>query len=362
MISQRIRSTTRLTLSALALAALLPAADAGAEIIRKDDMLRGVTTTRAQCAAIAQAVWLTVYGKDYCVRYYVSTAGGEGHRPVVFLQGDYFGNLDPKSRTWKSPVEAADLDTANLQRMADALSRRSKTTAIYLGRIGVEGTSGNHTSRKTVLELNLMNRALDAIKQRHGFAGFHMVGQSGGSKLVGGLVGLRNDVACAVVGSGPMTAPGSPPRTDPTEAFFNVIESIPAFARNPSLRLMVVSDPADKIVPIAMQTGFVDKMRQAGRPVPQFLVEATDNNHHGVVAYAHLVAAGCVLGKSDAEIARAASTMTARAAEINQQKINEARARASIVSRHHQPGSTPASTNPTNTSRGGRAATPRTGA
>jgi hypothetical protein len=353
MISQRIRSTTRLTLSAFALVALLPAAEAGGEILRKDEMLRGVTMTRAQCATISQRVWLTVYGKDYCVRYYVSTAGGEGNRPVVFLQGDYFGNLDPKSRTWKSPVEAADLDTADLQRMADALSRRTKTTAIYLGRLGVEGTSGNHTSRKTLLELNLMNGALDAIKLRHGFAGFHMVGQSGGSKLVGGIVGLRGDVACAVVGSGPLTAPGSPPKTDPTEAFFDVVQTVPALARNHSLRLMVVSDPADKVVPIAMQTGFVDKMRQAGRPVPQFLVEATDDNHHGVVAYAHLVAAGCVLGKSDAEIARAVSTMTARAAEINKQKANEARAKATIVSRQQQPGSTPAATNPTNTSRGG---------
>src|SRR5689334_13555191 len=120
MASQSIQSTTRLALSALALAALLPAGQAAADIIRKDDMLRGIAMTRAQCAAVAQTVWLTVYGQDLCVRYYVSTAGGEGTRPVVFLQGDYFGNLDAKSRTWKSPVEAADIDTGNLQHMADA--------------------------------------------------------------------------------------------------------------------------------------------------------------------------------------------------------------------------------------------------
>src|SRR5262249_46350878 len=51
--------------------------------------------------------------------------------------------------------------------------------------IGVEGTSGDHRSRKTLLELHLMNAALDAIKQRYNFLGFHLVGQSGGSKLVG---------------------------------------------------------------------------------------------------------------------------------------------------------------------------------
>jgi len=48
----------------------------------------------------------------------------------------------------------------------------AKTTAIYLARIGIDGTSGNHVFRKTLLELHLMNAALDAIKQRHGFRGF----------------------------------------------------------------------------------------------------------------------------------------------------------------------------------------------
>jgi hypothetical protein len=32
-------------------------------------------------------------------------------------------------------------------KMADGFSKMAKTTAIYLARIGVEGTSGNHTSR-----------------------------------------------------------------------------------------------------------------------------------------------------------------------------------------------------------------------
>ena len=46
-----------------------------------------------RCAAIPQTVWVNAYGRDFCVRYYMSTAGGEGRRPVVFLQGDQFGAL-----------------------------------------------------------------------------------------------------------------------------------------------------------------------------------------------------------------------------------------------------------------------------
>jgi hypothetical protein len=132
-----------------------------------------------------------------------------GRMPVVFLQGDYLGKLDLKTLTWIDPSDTADIDTDNLMRMADAFSKMAKTTAIYLARIGVEGTSGNHIARKTLLELHLMNAALDAIKQRHNFLGFHLVGQSGGSKLVGGLIGLRRDVACAVSGSGPLASPNA---------------------------------------------------------------------------------------------------------------------------------------------------------
>src|ERR1700676_1391930 len=84
-------------LSAFALAgALLAATAAGAEIIKKEDMLRGITVTRPQCDATPQTLWLNVDGRDYCVRYYLSTAGGEGPRPVVFLDGDQNVKLDAK--------------------------------------------------------------------------------------------------------------------------------------------------------------------------------------------------------------------------------------------------------------------------
>jgi hypothetical protein len=37
--------------------------------------------------------------------------------------------------------------------------------------------------------------------------------------------------------------------------------------------------------------------------VPEFFVEATDELHHGVVSYDQLIMGGCILGKSDEEIA-----------------------------------------------------------
>src|SRR5215468_5444073 len=205
---RRTASTTALT---MALAAAT-AAGAGAEIIKKEDMMRGIATTRDQCAATPQTLWLSVDKQDFCVRYYLSTAGGEGMRPVVFLQGDRFGRItnnlrwEAISRDKRGNVafdpenKYQDVDTNDLLKTADAFSKLARTTAIYLARIGVDGSSGNHLFRKSLLELHLMNAALDALKQSHGFEGFHLAGQSGGSIMVAGLAGMRRDVACAVSG------------------------------------------------------------------------------------------------------------------------------------------------------------------
>src|SRR5580658_611772 len=57
---------------------LFAANGAAAEIFKKADLLRGITITHAQCEANSQTLWLNLHGRDFGVRYYLSTAGGEG--------------------------------------------------------------------------------------------------------------------------------------------------------------------------------------------------------------------------------------------------------------------------------------------
>jgi hypothetical protein len=321
--------------AALALAAVaLGAAAAGADIIKKEDMLRGITTTRERCAATAQTVWVTADGQAFCVHYYLSTAGGEGPRPVVFLSGDYFGAVNLRTFQWMAisgdrggvafdPIDR-DIDTDDLVATADAFSRMAKTTAIDLARIGVAGTSGHHVFRKTLLELHLMNAALDAIKQRHGFEGFHLAGQSGGAILVTGLAGLRRDIGCAVAGSGRLATSRNTGSRDPAHTLIDPPRFIPAIAQNRALRFIVLTDPADRNVPIGQQTPFVEKVGQTGGGIAQYFVPAIDEYHHGVIEYAELVAAGCVLGRSDAEIAAAVAAMAKPSAAYNELRRREA--------------------------------------
>jgi hypothetical protein len=318
-------------------AALVVAGGAGAEIFKKEDLLRGITITHAQCDATAQTFWLNVRERDFCVRYYLSTAGGEGSRPVVFLQGDQLGKFNTKTWSWTDTTEAKDIDSEDIKRFTDGLSKLTRTTAIYLARIGVDGTSGNHLARKSVLEFDLVNAALDALKQRYAFEGFHLAGQSGGSLLVSGLSELRHDIGCVVIGSGRIIPPELPKSKDPARSPFDPIQNISQLVQNRSLRVFVVTDKTDKRVPASQQIGLVDRLRKAGRQVPQFFVEATDDLHHGVDTYAELVVAGCILGRPDEEIARAIATLVKRNAEINERKKKEVAAKATILAAARQP-------------------------
>jgi len=334
---------------AIAFAApLLIASGGNAEIIRKDDMARGISMTREQCDKILHAVWVSAYGNDFCVRYYMSNVGGEGRRPVVFLQGDKLGPLDGKGRAWIDTSGTTDVDTADLVRFADGFSRMAKTTAIYLARIGVDGTSGNHMSRKTVLERELINAALDAIKKRYQFEGFHLAGQSGGSTILVGLLAQRTDIGCAISGVGHVLT-GLPPAAtsveDPTRRFFDASAGIADILRNhPQTRLFFVTDPEDKKAPAPTQNRFIERFRQAGGQTEQFIVLATDDNHHGVLEYTRLVAAGCVLGKSNADIARAVSTIITQNTEFSRRKKEEAKAKAAPGTVSTQPAAAPAAT------------------
>jgi hypothetical protein len=329
-------SMARGSLAALVLAgAAVTAGPADADILKLADALRGITMTQAQCAAIQQTLWLNVYGRDFCVRYYLSTAGGQGSRPVVFLNGDSIGSItiSKSGFSWATTSDGFNTDTDGFMAEADRFSEITHTTAIYIGRIGVEGTSGNHLDRKTLLELALMNAALDALKQRYGFEGFHLAGQSGGSLLAFGLLPLRHDIGCAVSGSGPLAA--SPNRRawvpgDPARTYFEL--DMPALAHNHAVRQMMVTDPADQQVPAATgQTPMAVQLRQAGGLVEQYFVLSSVANHHDVLEYTRLVMAGCLLGRPQSDIVNAASTIGRRNALASQIAEDKARFKAQAM-------------------------------
>lgn len=303
----------------LLVAALAASSPARAETISARDMLRGTESTPEACGRIRDAVWVMAYGHGFCMRYYVSSAGGQSDQPAVYLSGDKptFDTLHENVRSGKHRSRASknsnqerraeDVDTAELADNARNLSRRTGTTAIVLGRMGLDGSSGHHGLRRTMLELHVTNAALDAIKQRHRYSGFHLFGNSGGSTLTGGLLALRDDIGCAVPGSGRLALLTEAKRVDtPALERFDPVKMIPAILRNSSAtRIIVLTDPKDKIVPQKNQSEFVERFKAAGGRIERFFVASTDeSNHHSLKAYSALVIKHCVLNASHQEIKR----------------------------------------------------------
>jgi hypothetical protein len=277
-----------------------------AEVIPARQMAQGVKSTPAQCAMNPNAVWVTVARRGFCIRYYMSSAGGEGPVPVVWLSGDKLGRVDMRTREISLREDERDVTTEQLERTAENLSKQARTTAIYLARMGLDGSSGYHGYRRSWLELYVMQAALDAIKKKHGFTGFHIAGQSGGAGLVGGLIALREDIVCAVPGAGRLALLKKPRQEEDADLeFFDAAEGIQTIARRRGLRLIVITDPEDKRVRVEHQEAFVRALRQAGGRVEHHFVEAADENRHFVSVYTRLALAGCVRGKNEQEIAAA---------------------------------------------------------
>jgi hypothetical protein len=298
--------TLRLILPAIAAGALLcvTAALARADIVSLSDQLRGTIVSQPQCEELPRAVWLNVAGRDFCMRYYLSMAGGPGSRAFVFLQGDRLGRLNGATGEFSPGPRDKDVDTSDYNRVATTLSQQSGMPGIYLARPGLDGSSGSHRIRHSTLELHVVNAALDAIKRRHKLEGFHMIGQSGGSTLIGGLLGLRSDLGCAVIGAGVLSYPRTLRSTDPARDYFNATEAVGVIAQNRATRIMLVTDPSDRKVPERVQTEFVTRLRLAGGRAEQFLVQALDEDRHGVLAYTRTAALGCLRGASTEEIGK----------------------------------------------------------
>jgi hypothetical protein len=207
------------------------------------------------------------------------------------------------------PQEIKDTDTSTLERKARSISQDIGQPAIYIARMGLDGSSGHHAHRRTKLELHVTNAAIDAIKRRHAFTSFNMVGQSGGSTLIGSLLALRNDINCAVPGAGRLQAKAESIRrnrlkSDPAMLIINPSDGISNIVRASTAKIMVVTDPEDQRVTREHQDPFVQALRNAGRQIEQFYVSADDPLHHGVSRFAFVVARECVRGTAPGQIAR----------------------------------------------------------
>ena len=323
---------------------LVPFPTAPADTFVRKGVHSGSLVTRAQCEAAGESVrgrfvYVEAMGRGACIRYYLSADAFPDKVASVYLPGDKGAfriiwrggryemipeELLPHAGEPAKPRPEPDMtralgDPDRIQNSARALASRLRTPAIVIARQGTDGSSGWTALRRTRWEAEITSLALDAIKARHGVEKLHVVGQSGGGHIVGALVAMRADIACAVAGSAPLSInPASFYLSDKlpeSQRFYNPVAHAAAIAKKPGLRLMLVTDGRDNRVFVEAQAQFVRAMAKHGARIPQHFVSAGDTLSHGVTAYSVLALRSCIAGKSDDEIGLDLARMNALALE-----------------------------------------------
>jgi dienelactone hydrolase len=170
--------------------------------------------------------------------------------------------------------------------------------------MGAFGSSGNHRDRRSLLEIHVVMAALDALKQEHNIKRFHLVGQSGGGHTVAGLVQRRTDIGCAVMASAVVSVKSmvrdlGKPVTPNIKALYDPIDAVGGMEHQPGRRMIVLSDPDDRIVSFRSQREFVERVKQKGMPILHVTAAAGDKGFHGLTGQGLRIAADCAKNVDD---------------------------------------------------------------
>jgi len=265
-----------------------------------------VTVTESQCKSLRTAAWVDVDGTGYCVRYWISTAGGSKDGAVVFVHGDLGDAKKPNELNQYS----AHITAGRMQRDVHRLSRIYGGPFVAVGRLGAYGSSGDHRKRRTLLEVRVVAAALDALKETYGFKRFHLAGQSGGGHTVAALVQRRTDVGCAVMASGGIAVKSrvrdqGREITPQIRALYDPLDAVEGMQAQPGRRLIVMSDPDDQIVSYRSQREFVERVKAKRIPILHISADSGANNYHGLHNQSQRLAIDCAKGiDDDALVAR----------------------------------------------------------
>jgi dienelactone hydrolase len=272
-----------------------------AERFSPDDVLQGV---RPAPGALLQAGLLRVQvdGTSEDVRFY-GRKGEPNLAPLIYLSSDCLQKLDGVLSVFPSYGEASPL---TVQDWAEQVSVSLDRTFLALARPGIYGSSGDHKERRRPREVAIVGAALDGLKAAFGWKVIDLAGLSGGGHLVAALLAERDDVGCAVIASGNVSVRHRNAEmkweTDITgySDFVDPIDLVEHVAKGSPRRVIVLTDPEDKIVPSASQSAYVAALRKAGISVDHRLLRALEPTHH-VLREAALLAAAANPSSSAAQ-------------------------------------------------------------
>jgi hypothetical protein len=281
----------------------------------------GVIIGEAECSRDPIAVWVTAPHADgtvegACIRYYAAGLAASNPVAIVFLHGNRLTRtFDKEGRLVRIGASAASYGTPSAAGLAASAALQAKALGhpfIILARPGYYGSSGIANDQYRRREALLVNAALDAIKQRHAIARFGVSSQSGGGPSLAGLLALRSDIGCAAFSSS-LTAfeereqalkgtTSAPPLHQVTPEAYDPIREANTIKPRPELRVFIVGDANDKLIPLAAQQAYFEALKRHGVQVAMTASTAVGEAHHSLGATGQRAVGWCVDGLPDDEI------------------------------------------------------------
>lgn len=267
--------------------------------------------TREECLKLPDRVWAVVgqsgnlVGKPgvECISYVASPKAQGAETVVVFFQGDIPGK--------DIAEESQDKARETYQRLVDRREGELGVPVIVIGRPGVMGSSGFHINGGQRDEGQIMDVALERVKERLGIRRLALAGQSGGARIVAQLLVIgRTDIACAAMGSGAYDVPqlqgGGRAMTNiwgnPGDRFLVPMLRAADIPPSSSRRNFIIGDPRDKVAGFAEQRAWADKLASLKHHAELIETEGRGEEFHGTSEKSMRAAAMCAQGRSDAEI------------------------------------------------------------
>ena len=227
-------------------------------------------------------IWIELDGVEDCLFFYGANVQ-TGAPPLIYLEGDTSRRAGDG---WALFDGYTNQSPAIIQSWSEQIAIATQRPFITLARPGVYGSSGCHQHRRRLREVALIDAALTVLKQAFSWSKIDLAGMSGGGHLVACLIARRSDVGCAVIASGNVAV-----RQRNTEQlrlvdvtgfmdFLDPIDLVREVARHPPQRVIVLTDPQDRVVSLACQQAYVEALTGYGVKVDHRTLSALDGNHH----------------------------------------------------------------------------------
>lgn len=331
--SRLTKSSTLHIARALMTATLIPIAIGGPAmadqkpaqkpVLTYSNVMQAEAKSKTACEAAGGRIFVDTKWGSECIAYFVTAGFEQLRRAVVFFDGDMA--LEKYADPAKMAA-ALDANKIMLQRWSDKL----KVRYLFVSRVGLNGSSGNHGERRKPRELMILNAATDILKAKLGLDTIALAGQSGGSTIAASMLSLgRNDVTCAVLGSGAyelvelhhknLAALGKNVSTDKLQdTMFDPASHVDSIVPNAQHRILILGDKSDTRTPFDQQQRYAASLASFGHHVKLIPIDASGELSHGTTVYTIPTAGGCLNGVSDERLVEANNKVSKQraAAEI----------------------------------------------